>query len=276
MDEVQPITALSIAGSDSGGGAGIQADLRTFTAFGVHGTTALTAITAQNTRGVTGVANIDPEIVRVQVLAVTDDFDVKAVKTGMLAMASTVEMVAGLARDGLLPKLVVDPVLVSTSGHLLMQDGGADAYREALLPFAQVTTPNLREACVLCDVDVRDVTTQADMVALATTIQSWGSAYVLVKGGHFIEFGATENGAPDVLVGGGEVVIFDAKRITTSNDHGTGCSLSAAIAAGLGLDRSMNDAVRDAKSFVLAALEGARTWRLGSGRGPIDHMGWGS
>jgi hydroxymethylpyrimidine kinase/phosphomethylpyrimidine kinase len=272
---VQPITALSIAGSDSGGGAGIQADLRTFSAFGVHGTTALTAITAQNTLGVEAVANIDPEIVRAQVLAVVDDFDVLAVKTGMLSLAGTVELVAELARDGRLPLLVVDPVLVSTSGHLLMQSGGVEAYREALLPFAHLATPNLREAAVLCDVDVRDVTTRDDMVVLAETILGFGADYVLVKGGHFAEHSATEDRAPDILVGAGNVVVFDAARITTTNDHGTGCSLSAAIAAGLGLGRNLPDATRDAKSFVLAALSGAQSWRLGHGRGPIDHMGWG-
>lgn len=272
---MEPIVALSIAGSDSGGGAGIQADLRTFAAFGVHGTTALTAITAQNTLGVEGVANIDPEIVRAQVLAVVDDFDVRAVKTGMLALPGTVELVAELARDGRLPSLVVDPVLVSTSGHVLMQPGGVEAYREALLAFALLTTPNLREASLLCDVDVHDVTTQADMVALAETILGFGARYVLVKGGHFVEGSETSEHAPDVLVGGGEVVVYDAPRVATTNDHGTGCSLSAAVAAGLGLGRSLPEATRDAKSFVLSALEGARSWRLGHGRGPIDHLGWG-
>lgn len=272
---MQPVTALSIAGSDSGGGAGIQADLRTFSAFGVHGTTALTAVTAQNTLGVEGVANIDPEIVRAQVLAVVEDFDVLCTKTGMLALPGTVEMVADLAREGRLDRLVVDPVLVSTSGHMLMQPGGVEAYRDALLPFALVATPNLREASVLCDVDVHDVTTEADMVSLATTIMGFGVQYVLVKGGHFAEHSATEERSPDVLVGAGDVVVFDAPRITTTNDHGTGCSLSAAITAGLALGRSLPDATRDAKSFVLAALSGAQSWRLGHGRGPIDHLGWG-
>ncbi|NNN02150.1 MAG: bifunctional hydroxymethylpyrimidine kinase/phosphomethylpyrimidine kinase [Acidimicrobiaceae bacterium] len=271
---MQPITALSIAGSDSGGGAGIQADLRTFSAFGVHATTALTAITAQNTLGVEGVANIDPEIVRAQIDAVVEDFDLLSTKTGMLALPETVALVAHYASEGRLPHLVVDPVLVSTSGHLLMQVGGVEAYRDALLPWAEVATPNLREAAVLCDVDVRDVHTQSDMIKLAETILGFGARYVLVKGGHFAEHSVTEERAPDILVGNGEVVVFDAQRIATTNDHGTGCSLSAAIAAGLGLGRSMPDATRDAKAFVLAALEGARTWHLGHGRGPIDHFGW--
>jgi hydroxymethylpyrimidine/phosphomethylpyrimidine kinase len=271
---VQPITALTIAGSDSGGGAGIQADLRTFSAFEVHGTCAITAITAQNTLRVSAVLALDPQLVADQVEAVTSDFSVTAVKTGMLAQASTVERVAQLASEGLLPHLVVDPVMVSSTGQMLMEDGGARAYRDALLPFAEIVTPNLLEAAVLCGVDVHDVTDLDDMIALARTLRSFGSQFVLVKGGHFKQPSTSDQHAPDVLVGGGEVTVFDAPRITTSNDHGTGCSLSAAICAGLGLGRTLPDATRDAKSFVLAGLRGASTWRLGQGRGPIDHLGW--
>ena len=154
---MQPLTVLSIAGSDSGGGAGIQADLRTFCAFEVHATTAVTAVTAQNTVGVTSVQNVDPAFVAAQVLSVVEDFDVRAVKTGMLAQPATVEKVAELANEGLLPHLVVDPVLVSSTGHPLMDVGGVDAYRDTLLRFAEVVTPNLREAAMLCGVDVEDV-----------------------------------------------------------------------------------------------------------------------
>jgi hydroxymethylpyrimidine kinase/phosphomethylpyrimidine kinase len=271
---VQPLTALTIAGSDSGGGAGIQADLRTFSAFEVHGTCAITAITAQNTLGVTAVLALDPDLVAAQVKAVVSDFNVAAVKTGMLAQAVTVERVAEMARAGLLPHLVVDPVLVSTSGQRLMQDGGAKAYRDALLPFAHVVTPNLQEAAVLCGVEVNDVTSLEDMVKLAHTLLALGPDYVLVKGGHFARLSVTQERAPDVLVGSGDVTVFDAGRVDTVNDHGTGCSLSAAICAGLGLGRSLPDATRDAKSYVLAALNGAATWHLGQGRGPIDHLGW--
>ncbi|HEY5121467.1 MAG TPA: bifunctional hydroxymethylpyrimidine kinase/phosphomethylpyrimidine kinase [Acidimicrobiales bacterium] len=273
---MEPIVALTIAGSDSGGGAGIQADLRTFAAFEVHGTCAITAVTAQNTLGVSDVLALDPELVAAQVCAVVGDFGVKAVKTGMLALPSTVERVAELAREGLLPHLVVDPVLVSSTGHALMDVGGARAYRESLFPYATVVTPNLREACVLCDVDVHDVATHDDMVALATTLLGFGPAYVLVKGGHFAESTLTQRRAPDILVGGadGAVLIYDAPRVQTMNDHGTGCSLSAAICAGIGLGRSLPDATRDAKSFVLAALISGASWRLGAGHGPIDHLGW--
>lgn len=271
---MQPVTALSIAGSDSGGGAGIQADLRTFSAFRVHGTTAITAITAQNTMGVFEVWNCDTALVIAQANAVLEDFEVAAVKTGMLAQPSTVEAVAELARTGALRDLVVDPVLVSTSGHALMSEGGAHAYREALLPYATVVTPNLREAAVLCDIDVREITNVQDMIRVGQLMLAWGPAFVLVKGGHFVEGSAAAQHAPDVLVSGNDVVVFDAMRVATSNDHGTGCSLSAAIAAGLGLGRDVTSATRDAKSFVLAALEGAASWRLGHGRGPIDHLGW--
>jgi hydroxymethylpyrimidine kinase/phosphomethylpyrimidine kinase len=272
---VQPLTVLTIAGSDSGGGAGIQADLRTFCAFELHATTALSAVTAQNTVGVTAVANVDPDVVVAQVLSVVADFDVSAVKTGMLAQPATVERVAGLAGEGLLPHLVVDPVLVSSTGHVLMDAGGVEAYRDTLLAYAEVVTPNLREAAMLCGVDVNDVKSHDDMVALARQLLGFGSTWALVKGGHFAARSLTESRAPDVLVGHGDVFVFDAARVATTNDHGTGCSLSAAICAGLALGRSVPDAARDAKSFVLAALTSAVDWKLGRGRGPIDHLGWG-
>jgi len=271
---VQPLCVLSIAGSDSGGGAGIQADLRTFCAFEVHATTALTAVTAQNTVGVSEVLNVEPALVAAQVLSVVDDFDVRAVKTGMLAQPATVTRVAELAGQGLLPHLVVDPVLVSSTGHPLMDEGGVEAYRDILLAFAEVVTPNLREAAMLCGVDVNDVKDHDDMLALAHQLLGFGPTWALVKGGHFAQRSLTDGHAPDVLVARGEVFVFDAERVATTNDHGTGCSLSAAICAGLALGRSVPDATRDAKSFVLAALTSAAAWKLGRGRGPIDHLGW--
>ncbi len=270
---MQPITVLSIAGSDSGGGAGIQADLRTFAAFGVHGTTSLTAVTAQNTLGVSDVAVMAPSLVVSQVRAVVDDFDVLAVKTGMLGDAHVVEAVATLAREGLLPHLVVDPVLISSTHHLLMRDGGVSAYREALFPLATVVTPNLREAAVLCGVDVRDISSLQDMHALGRELLALGPRYVLVKGGHFAASGV-DAPVPDVLMSTDELIVFESPRVDTNNDHGTGCSLSAALCAGLGLGRSVSDATRDAKAFVLSALQGAASWHLGNGRGPLDHLGW--
>ena len=270
---MEPLTALTIAGSDSGGGAGIQADLRTFSAFSIHGTTAITAVTAQNTLGVTHVTPLTAAAVLAQIDAVLDDFAVRAVKTGMLAQPATVLAVAESARDGRLANLVVDPVLVSTTGHALMDEGGVEAYREALVPQAMLVTPNLREAAVLASVDVRDVATLEDMIELARRIVDLGPRAVLVKGGHLVS-GSTDDHAPDVLVTGGDVRVFDAPRVDTTNDHGTGCSLAAAIAAGLAYGRPLSDSVRDAKSFVLAALTSAADWRLGHGHGPIDHLGW--
>ena len=270
MERVQPVSVLSIAGSDSGGGAGIQADLRTFAAFGVHGTTALTAITAQNTLGVGAVTVLSPALVVAQIRAVVEDFDVAAVKTGMLGDAAVVEAVAELVREGGLPSLVVDPVLVSTSEHSLMASGGVRAYREALLPLADVVTPNLPETAALTGADERELGTVAAMVDAGREISTWGVRYVLVKGGHL----AGSDTSIDVLVGPDEVTVLEGARVSTTNDHGTGCSLSAALCAGRALGRSVEDATRDAKSFVLAALEGAADWRLGHGRGPIDHLGW--
>jgi hydroxymethylpyrimidine kinase/phosphomethylpyrimidine kinase len=233
----------------------------------------LTAVTAQNTVGVSAIVDVDPDFVEAQVRAVVTDFDVRATKTGMLAQARTVERVSELARQGLLPHLVVDPVLVSTSGDALMAKGGVEAYRGALIPLAEVVTPNLHEAAVLCGIDVHDVRDLEDLTTLARTILAMGPSFVLIKGGHFAHTPGAEH-APDLLLGHDDFVVFDAVRVETSNDHGTGCSLSAALVAGLGLGRSVPDATRDAKSFVLAALTSASTWHLGQGRGPIDHFGW--
>ncbi len=268
---MQPAVALTIAGSDSGGGAGVQADLKTFAALGVFGTSALTAVTAQNTLGVEAVAVLTPDEVEAQVRAVTGDFAVAAAKTGMLATPEVVGRVATLAEVGLLPQLVVDPVLVATSGDLLMKDGGVQAYRERLVPLATVVTPNLAEAAALVEVDPRDVRTLEDLVALARRVSALGAAATLVKGGHLREL----DRSPDVLIVEGTVRVLDGARVATENDHGTGCTLSAAITAGLARGRSIPEAVAEAKAYVGAALEGAATWRLGRGRGPIDHLGWG-
>ncbi len=272
---MQPRCALTIAGSDSGGGAGIQADLRTFSAFGLHATTAITAVTAQNTRTVSAIVPLGPADVVAQVEAVLEDFPIRAVKTGMLAEPGVVLAVARLAEQARLPHLVVDPVLVSSTGSLLLADGGIEAYRDALIPQADLITPNLPEAAALAGVDVRDLGDIASQTAVARVLQRLGARAVLVKGGHV----ASPDGAAhatDVLVFANEVVVLEAERVATVNDHGTGCSLSAAIAAGLALDRSLPDAVRDAKAFVLAALRGAAPWHLGAGHGPIDHFGWGT
>jgi hydroxymethylpyrimidine kinase/phosphomethylpyrimidine kinase len=261
---------LTIAGSDSGGGAGIQADLKTFAAHGVHGTTALTAVTAQNTAEVRGVVALPPEFVRQQVEAVLDDIAVRSVKTGMLANPAIVGAVAELAGAGRLPQLVVDPVLVSSSGQALMEPEGVEAYLHRLLPTALVATPNLREAATLTGAVVEELMSVAAMRDVAERIRATGVRYVVVKGGHLTD------AAPDVVAGPEGIIVLEAERVQTVNDHGTGCSLSAAIVAHLALGLDVPAAVQAAKAFVARALAGAAAWRLGTGHGPIDHFGWSS
>lgn len=258
---------LTIAGSDSGGGAGIQADLKTFAAHGVFGTTAITAVTAQNTAKVTDVVALDPDMVVAQVQAVTADMEVRAAKTGMLARAATVEAVGTLAAAGALPPLVVDPVLVSTSGHPLLDEGGVRAYRERLLPHATVATPNLREAAVLTGRSVRQLGDEEAMAEAGRELQRLGARVIVVKGGHLDA--AT---SPDIVVGPEGIHTLEAPRVKTGNDHGTGCSLSAAIAANLAGGLGIMEAISEAKRYVHDALEGSAGWHLGSGHGPVDHF----
>jgi hydroxymethylpyrimidine/phosphomethylpyrimidine kinase len=267
-DRDTPPTALTIAGSDSGGGAGAQADLKTFAAHLVHGTSALTAVTAQNTAEVRGVVALDPAFVREQVEAVLDDFAVRSVKTGMLANAAIVCEVARLADEGRLPRLVVDPVLVSSTGHRLLEPDGVDAYLTKLLPCALVATPNLREAAVLGGTEVEALGPLEARVAVAEEIRTTGVRYVVVKGGHLTD------SAEDVVAGPEGVLVLPGMRLQTLNDHGTGCSLSAAVAANLARGADVLDAVRAAKAFVARALAGGAGWRLGAGHGPLDHFGW--
>jgi len=268
-----PRVAMTIAGTDSGGGAGIAADLKTFAAFKVHGTFAVTAVTAQSTVTVSAICPIEPEMVATQVLTVTEDIHVDAVKTGMLCLPATVLMVARLIEQGALDRVVVDPVLVSSTGHHLMERGGIEAYRDALLPQAFVTTPNLREAAVLLGVDVRDFDSLEAMTQAAHAIRALGPTWVVVKGGHYLEGGATDSQAPDVLVGQDVELRMEAARVTTPNDHGTGCSMAAAIAANVALGLAVPTAVIVAKEFVNRSLQGAAGWQLGHGHGPIDHLG---
>ena len=270
-----PRVAMTIAGSDSGGGAGIQADLRTFAAYGVHGTVAISAVTAQSTVGVTAIAPLEAEMVLTQVQTVIDDMVIHGTKTGMLARPKTIEAVGSLAATGTLPHLVVDPVLVSSTGYPLMEAGGVEAYRAALLPYALVATPNLRETAVLLGVEVQELGTLHAMADAGQALRSLGVEFVVVKGGHFLEASDTDSRAPDVVVGPDGVIELDATRIDTPNDHGTGCSMAAATAAGLARGLEPLDAIRSAKAFVHRALEGAASWRLGAGHGPIDHLGWG-
>ncbi|MEU7997844.1 bifunctional hydroxymethylpyrimidine kinase/phosphomethylpyrimidine kinase [Micromonospora sp. NPDC049060] len=258
-----PTTVLTIAGSDSGAGAGIQADLKVFAALGAYGTSVLTAVTAQNTRGVDAVLPLPPRTVTEQLDSVLADFTVRAVKTGVLGTPAVADAVADAARDGRLPHLVVDPVLVATSGHRL----GVVAAVERLLPYAQVATPNCAEAAAITG---RPVTTVEEMVAAAEALAAGGPAHVVVTGGDVDADGE----AVDVLHGGGVTTLLRAPRVDTRHNHGTGCSFSAAIAVRLALGDEVPTAVAAAKEYVLRALTGARHWELGAGRGPLDHFGW--
>jgi hydroxymethylpyrimidine/phosphomethylpyrimidine kinase len=262
-----PPTALTIAGSDSGGGAGAQADLKTFAALHVHGTCALTAVTAQNTAEVRGVVALEPTFVQQQIETVLDDFAVAAVASIPVFTAATVAVVSDLAQRGL-PRLVVDPVLVSSTGHRLLEAAGVAAYLEQLLPHALVVTPNLREAAVLGDTDVESLRALEARVAVAERIRATGAHYVVVKGGHLTD------SADDVVAGPDGTVVLPGERVDTGNDHGTGCSLSAAIAAHLTRGATVPEAITRSKLFVARALAGGAAWRLGAGHGPLDHFGW--
>ena len=257
------VRALSIAGSDSGGGAGIQADLKTFSSFGVFGMTAVTAVTVQNTMGVQGFEAISPGTVADQIRAVVSDIGVDAAKTGMLANAPIVEAVAAAVVETAIPYLVVDPVFVSKHGHVLLAEDAVGALRARIVPLATIVTPNLPEAAGLAGFAVE---TRDQMRRAADAILALGAGAVLVKGGH-LEDPARSS---DLFVGPSWEGWLDAERIDTPNTHGTGCTLSAAIAARLALGDHVPDAVRAAKAFVTEAIRHALA--LGGGIGAVDPM----
>jgi hydroxymethylpyrimidine/phosphomethylpyrimidine kinase len=261
---VTPPVALTIAGSDSAAGAGVQADLKTFAALGVFGTSAITALTAQNTVSVNGVRAVPAEFVDAQIDAVLDDLDVRAVKTGLLATTSVIETVAERAGRGQLPNLVVDPVMVASSGKRLLEPDAEQAYRERLFRHALVITPNLHEAAILLDRPVRSVD---EMAQAAGDLADTGPRIVVVKGGHL-----AVGDAVDVVYTDGRVDELRAPRIETTNVHGTGCTFASAIAACLARGDEPMDAIARAKHFVTTALEGGSGWRLGAGSGPLDHF----
>jgi hydroxymethylpyrimidine/phosphomethylpyrimidine kinase len=254
--------ALTIAGSDSGGGAGIQADLKTFSALGVFGMTAITAVTVQNTKGVSGFEELSPTTVADQIRAVVGDIGVDAAKTGMLASAAIVEAVAEAAAETQLPLIVVDPVSVSKHGHPLLADDAVDALRRLLLPLATLVTPNLPEAAGLAGFEV---STPDDMRRAGAAILALGPRAVLVKGGHL-----EGDRARDLFADGSGEEWIDAERIDTPHTHGTGCTLSAAIAAHLARGVSLPVAVREGKDFVTEAIRHALP--LGNGIGPVDQL----
>jgi len=253
--------ALTIAGSDSGGGAGIQADLKTFAAHGLHGTSAITAVTAQNTVGVTAWAAVETSLVLAQVEAVATDMPLAATKTGMLGSASVIAAVADAAGRLSLGPLVVDPVMVARSGDRLLAPEAERAYVERLFPLAALVTPNLHEAEALLGRPVRDL---AAMRQAARDLHALGARAVLLKGG------ALSGDAIDVFLDGSQVVEIGGPRVATPNTHGTGCSLSAAIASRLALGDGLLAAVRGAKSWLVEGLR--RSYSVGRGRGCVDHL----
>ena len=256
-----PPRVLAIAGSDSGGGAGVQADLKTMLALGVHGMTVICAVTAQNSLGVQGYWELPPEAVRAQLDSVLGDIGAQAIKTGMLASAEIVHTVSDRLADVDAP-IVVDPVAVSKHGDPLLSDGTFDALTAELLPLATVVTPNLLEAELLTGTTI---TGEKDMLTAARQLASRGPRWVLVKGGHL-------PGNPvDLLVGDGRVIRFPGQRIASAHTHGTGCTLASAIASHLAMGADVPTAVESAREYVTGAIDSG--FPLGAGIGPVDH-GW--
>ena len=257
--------ALTIAGSDSSGGAGIQADLKTFAALGVYGASAITALTAQNTRGVTSIHAVPAEFLRAQIDAVFGDLDVGAVKIGMVAQLASIEAIADALQRWSPRHVVLDPVMVATSGDRLLAAEAVEALRKKLIPLATIITPNLPEAAALLDEPV--ATSEAAIESQGQKLLALGCPAVLIKGGH-----GEGSESIDYLIRANGSVALSAPRVATQNTHGTGCSLSSAIAAELAKGADLETAVRNAKNFVSAAIVAADRFTVGHGHGPIHHF----
>lgn len=254
--------SVTIAGSDSGGGAGIQADLKTFSAFGVYGASVITALTAQNTVGVQGVHAIPVDFIARQFDSVFSDLPIAAAKVGMLATVEVIEIVAEKIAEYRVPHLVVDPVMVAKSGDRLLAPDAQGALARRLFPLAEVVTPNIEEAIdLLGDVKIETID---QMKEAAMRLHDLGGRNILLKGGHLTK------GAVDILYDGDEISIFEGRYVDTPHTHGTGCTLSSAIAAGLALGKTVRESVSEAKTYIQGAIENALP--LGSGRGPLNHM----
>lgn len=254
-------TALTIAGSDSSGGAGIQADIKTMSAHGIYAMSAVTALTAQNTTGVTAILDSTPEFMGAQLDAVFTDIYPDAVKIGMVSSADLIHVIADKLKQYEAKHIVVDPVMVATSGAKLLQDNAVDALKQELLPLAEVLTPNIPEAEILADMEIRS---PSDMEAAAEKIGRTYGCSVLCKGGHDL------NDANDFLWEENGSTWFEGRRIDNPNTHGTGCTLSSAIASELAHGRTLHDAVEQAKAYISGAL--AAMLDLGHGRGPMNHL----
>jgi hydroxymethylpyrimidine/phosphomethylpyrimidine kinase len=255
-------TALTIAGSDSGGGAGIQADLKTFAAHRVYGTSAITAVTAQNTQGVTAFEAVSPALVRAQIDAVMSDIGAHAAKTGMLAHAAIVETVAAAVAELGIPNLVVDPVMIAKSGDALIAQDAVRALTTSLLPRALVVTPNVPEAEALAGLSIAS---ESDRREAARRIAAFGPAAVIVKGGH-----VPGPEIVDLLFERGEFVEFRHQRVAGPHTHGTGCTFAASLAASLALGRSLREAIPLAQQYIAGAIR--RAPGIGHGHGPMDHF----
>jgi hydroxymethylpyrimidine/phosphomethylpyrimidine kinase len=257
--------AVTIAGSDSGGGAGIAGDLKTFSALGVYGACVLTALTAQNTNGITAIHDVPPDFVAAQMDAVFSDLDVGAVKIGMLSQAAVIRAVAAGLDRWRPPNVVLDPVLVASSGQALLDPAALDVLKQALIPRALVLTPNLPEAAAL--LGAASAESEAAMLAQARALLALGAKTIVLKGGH-----ASGPESVDLVVDRNGAVALPARRIASRNSHGTGCALSSAIAAGLAKGMGVEAAVRAAKQYVRAAIAAADALHVGSGAGPIHHF----
>ncbi len=258
--------ALTIAGSDSGGGAGIQADLKTFSALGCFGMSAITALTAQNTRVVTHIFPVPPEFIGQQIDAVMDDIGVDAVKIGMLHSPEVIETVAQKLKEWKCANIVLDPVMVSKSGDKLLRDDAVQALKEYLIPLATLITPNLPETSVLLG---RDVERSEEMAQAARDLAEFGCANVLVKGGHL-----TDGSCGDLLYQkeSNKMTELGGHRIDTNNSHGTGCTLSSAIAANLAKGVALDVAVKNGKAYISGALAAGADYKIGKGHGPVHHF----
>jgi hydroxymethylpyrimidine/phosphomethylpyrimidine kinase len=256
-----PAKAMTIAGSDSGGGAGIQADLKTFAAHGVYGTSVLTAVTAQNTREVLAIAEVPEEVIVLEIDGVMSDIGTDAAKTGMLSSPTIIEVVTDRVIAWGITKLVVDPVMVAKSGDRLLHGSAVASLRDRLLPIALIVTPNIPEAEVLSGLTIA---TEADRQEAARIISALGPKYVVIKGGH-------RDGDPSDLVFDGEdFTLIEGKRIDTQNTHGTGCTFSAAITANLALGKSPFESISAAKHYITRALE--TSYQIGEGHSPVNHF----
>jgi hydroxymethylpyrimidine/phosphomethylpyrimidine kinase len=257
--------ALTIAGSDSSGGAGIQADLKTFAALGVYGASAITALTAQNTRGVTGIHLVPAEFLRAQIDAVFGDLEVGAVKIGMVAQLASIDAIVAALKRWSPRQIVLDPVMVATSGDRLLAAEAVEALRTKLIPLASIITPNLPEAAALLEESVAE--SEAAIERQGQKLLALGCPAVLIKGGH-----GQGSESIDYLIRASGSIALKAPRVATQNTHGTGCSLSSAIAAELAKGAELETAVRNAKAFVSAAIASADRFAVGHGHGPIHHF----